>query len=355
MKLQHFHIHNINLDNITANMSYYRTTMPKVNDVVIVTVKNITDGGVYCNLVEYNNMEGFIISTEVDKGKGKGKGKKNVNPKKLFKPNEYYPTIVISVDTTKNRVDLSFKRLKQDDKHDDRTPALELFARKEKLYKLCIDMVSVTNMEYGVVMEHTFWKFMDDKNIIGMKQNYYCDSNSDSDNNSDGEEEKEDVEDDKEEKNDVVKEDNVCDNLVAFYNMVLEDPTIFVKSFSDEYADQIQIFITNIHSRTKATNMCVKRDFDLIVFDVDSITKLKYILTHNLAIQNSKIYFEAPGKYRIEVTGPNLDACNNLIETVLSIIINNMKNIKCMFKTHIADDDILQHKQMSIKPLMTVV
>ena len=39
----------------------YENDYPKTGDHVIVEVKKIVDMGAYCNLLEYNNLEGIII------------------------------------------------------------------------------------------------------------------------------------------------------------------------------------------------------------------------------------------------------------------------------------------------------
>ena len=40
----------------------YENDYPETGDLVIVEVKKIVDMGAYCNLLEYNNLEGFYSS-----------------------------------------------------------------------------------------------------------------------------------------------------------------------------------------------------------------------------------------------------------------------------------------------------
>lgn len=39
---------------------FYKSRLPEADDLVMVNVVNIEDMGVYVNLLEYNNIEGWI-------------------------------------------------------------------------------------------------------------------------------------------------------------------------------------------------------------------------------------------------------------------------------------------------------
>jgi len=360
---------------------YYHKKYPQENDIVIVTLNNITEYGVYCNLVEYNDMDGFIISTEIHKGKGRGKGRKDVKPEKIFTHGTYYPVIVLAVEETNNRVNLSYKKIRQDELHNDREDALALFKRKQKLFNLSLDMIAITGLDHDYVMAHTFHQFMKDPAII-YNDGSACKFNEHAieyDDGSNSEDEEQDEEQDEDENNDNDKHvertktlkdtknknniktkksktskskkdkpDVQTDNITQFYNAVLEDPSIFVRTFRGAYPEEIANFKLNVKARTRSTDMHMKRDFDLIIFDSDSLAKLKYVLTNNMIQQPFKIYFEAPSKYKIETCGPTIEDCTSKIETALEIINKNITNVKCYFKSQPSNDDIIQHKQLSI-------
>lgn len=46
---------------------FYKHMYPEVDDVVMVNVRNIAEMGAYVNLLEYNNIEGMILLSELSR------------------------------------------------------------------------------------------------------------------------------------------------------------------------------------------------------------------------------------------------------------------------------------------------
>lgn len=46
---------------------FYEHRFPEIADVVMVTVHSVADMGVYVNLLEYNNIEGMILLSELSR------------------------------------------------------------------------------------------------------------------------------------------------------------------------------------------------------------------------------------------------------------------------------------------------
>ena len=46
---------------------FYEHKYPEVDDVVMVNVRNIAEMGAYVNLLEYNNIEGMILLSELSR------------------------------------------------------------------------------------------------------------------------------------------------------------------------------------------------------------------------------------------------------------------------------------------------
>lgn len=44
---------------------YYENRFPKVNEAVVVTVSKLDQMGVFCTLIEYGNVEGYIPTPEL--------------------------------------------------------------------------------------------------------------------------------------------------------------------------------------------------------------------------------------------------------------------------------------------------
>lgn len=92
----------------TIMVYYYENKYPAVDDVVIAKVINISEYGIEVNLIEYNNISGFINCSEVSR-------KKKVNFNKLLSIGKDILLHVIQVDKIKCLVDLSKRTIGDDD------------------------------------------------------------------------------------------------------------------------------------------------------------------------------------------------------------------------------------------------
>ncbi|KAI3882990.1 hypothetical protein MKX03_028723 [Papaver bracteatum] len=92
-----------NAPNLECRM--YEARYPKVNTVVMIQVKNIEeDMGVYVSLLEYNNIEGMILFSELSRTRIRSVGS-------LMKVGRQEPVMVLRVDKDKGYIDLSKTRL----------------------------------------------------------------------------------------------------------------------------------------------------------------------------------------------------------------------------------------------------
>lgn len=263
---------------------YYENKVPVINDIVIVTLKNITENNenVYCNLIEYAGMEGFIISSELPR---------KAKPNKLFKHKELYPVLVTNVDKDKNTVDLSYKKVSDANK---KTELIKYKARK-KLYNLCLDATTVTGILHNDMIKYTFWKFM--------------------------------------------KEPLIVKDVQAFYDACLENPSEFTTKISKKkYKNEIEMIIESIKSRVIVQSIKAIHCFELIVYDVNAVSKIRHILTTNhksLAacdeLPDYEINFVGASKYSITTKQTNKDACIDIFKKAFEIIEANIQDIKCKF------------------------
>lgn len=82
---------------------FYEGRFPEVDDLVMVKVNRIADLGAYVSLLEYNNMEGMILLSEVSKRRFR-----SVN--KLIRVGRHEVVMVLRVDPKKGYIDLSKRR-----------------------------------------------------------------------------------------------------------------------------------------------------------------------------------------------------------------------------------------------------
>jgi len=87
---------------------YYAQKYPEVDDVVMVNVRSIAEMGAYVHLLEYNNIEGMILLSELSRRRIR-----SIN--KLIRVGKTEPVVVIRVDKEKGYIDLSKRRVSPED------------------------------------------------------------------------------------------------------------------------------------------------------------------------------------------------------------------------------------------------
>ncbi|XP_066590483.1 eukaryotic translation initiation factor 2 subunit 1 [Prorops nasuta] len=87
---------------------FYKEKYPEVDDVVMVNVRSIAEMGAYVHLLEYNNIEGMILLSELSRRRIR-----SIN--KLIRVGKTEPVVVIRVDKEKGYIDLSKRRVSAED------------------------------------------------------------------------------------------------------------------------------------------------------------------------------------------------------------------------------------------------
>lgn len=87
---------------------YYKDRFPEVEDVVMVNVRSIAEMGAYVKLLEYNNIEGMILLSELSRRRIR-----SIN--KLIRVGRDECVVVIRVDKEKGYIDLSKRRVSQEE------------------------------------------------------------------------------------------------------------------------------------------------------------------------------------------------------------------------------------------------
>lgn len=86
----------------------YEAKYPEVDMAVMIQVKNIAEMGAYVSLLEYNNIEGMILFSELSRRRIR-----SVNS--LIKVGRTEPVMVLRVDKEKGYIDLSKRRVSEED------------------------------------------------------------------------------------------------------------------------------------------------------------------------------------------------------------------------------------------------
>ncbi|ONK79267.1 uncharacterized protein A4U43_C01F4640 [Asparagus officinalis] len=86
----------------------YESKYPEVDMAVMIQVKNIADMGAYVSLLEYNNIEGMILFSELSRRRIR-------SVSSLIKVGRQEPVMVLRVDKEKGYIDLSKRRVSEED------------------------------------------------------------------------------------------------------------------------------------------------------------------------------------------------------------------------------------------------
>ncbi|KAI3458505.1 hypothetical protein Pfo_015168 [Paulownia fortunei] len=86
----------------------YEAKYPEVDQAVMIQVKSMADSGAYVSLLEYNNIEGMILFSELSRRRIR-------SISSLIKVGRIEPVMVLRVDKEKGYIDLSKRRVSEED------------------------------------------------------------------------------------------------------------------------------------------------------------------------------------------------------------------------------------------------
>mmetsp|Transcript_67046 Transcript_67046/g.111463 ORF Transcript_67046/g.111463 Transcript_67046/m.111463 type:complete len:348 (-) Transcript_67046:103-1146(-) len=125
----------------TKNFRMYENEFPEIDELVMVQVKSIAEMGAYVSLMEYNNIEGMILLSELSRRRIR-----SIN--KLIRVGKQEVCMVLRVDTEKGYIDLSKRRVSPEDvvKCDER------FQRSKAVHSIVRHVAETQHVE----MEHLY-------------------------------------------------------------------------------------------------------------------------------------------------------------------------------------------------------
>lgn len=285
-----------------TNMFYYNKTLPKEGDIVFVTLKNLSTVGTYCNLIEYNDIEGLILSTELDRYSRHDKRQIRISEQRHFTHGKIYCCLVISINQNNNNIsiDLSYKKVDVEKREE----LVKKFEYVKSIKKLCDEFCTFSKLKEEVVYPFTIWKFTAEDNFDA--ENKYFD--------------------------------------------ILRNPKLFCEHIPDEYKDLSDHFVENMKERITYTTMTVEQQFELIIFDVDAINKLKKVLEYN----NENIIVEciSSPKYKVSATEYSVDKCNEMINQYYLHLEQKTKEFRSIIKMLDRNGEgIVKRQDLYIRPL----
>ncbi|XP_050330221.1 eukaryotic translation initiation factor 2 subunit 1 [Bactrocera neohumeralis] len=126
---------------------FYSEKYPEVEDVVMVNVLSIAEMGAYVHLLEYNNIEGMILLSELSRRRIR-----SIN--KLIRVGKTEPVVVIRVDKEKGYIDLSKRRVSAEDVE----KCSERFAKAKAVNSLLRHVADILEYDSSEKLEELYLK-----------------------------------------------------------------------------------------------------------------------------------------------------------------------------------------------------
>lgn len=262
----------------------YLNKSPKVLEIVFVRLSDKTSGklGNYVDLVEYNDLEGLILCTEITKYKS--------NLKSIVKRDEIFPVVVLNND---RGIDLSYSKIK--------IQSRELLKSSYDYQSMIFKLINTTSNEL---------KIDDAIKAEILNNNLYPEIYTEC----------------------IMSNTNLPKVL---YESILKNPEKLFEKISEIDESTINKFCNTVKSKIIVKPYHVEMDFKLCVFENDSLTKLKDLLdkiknlTNKINNDNNNIKCDLMCKsspvYQLKIIGEDIEIINTTFSD-LNIQITNIVN-----------------------------
>jgi translation initiation factor 2 alpha subunit (eIF-2alpha) len=254
--------------------------------------------GVYCNLLEYNNIPAVIMNSEISKYK--------INYAKKFPIGKIIPCMIYGIDEEKNHINLLYKNItpevheKLENDYNDKLHIYKLF---NELNHYINNMNSIMEMIWNC-MEHII------DNDIPIRE---------------------------------------------YYKLLLDDPNIiFNYDINNIFSEELkQTIISGLNSRITKTDITVELQFNMIILENGFMDKIKNIFD---GIDNKLICTSSP-VYAITLTGKTIEDTKTELVSFFDKLCYKLKNIKHNITYDINNVKVIKERfyTMSyIKPLTSL-
>jgi translation initiation factor 2 alpha subunit (eIF-2alpha) len=280
-------------------MQFYRNEKPNFEDFVMVKITGYSENlGLYCELLEYNNISAVIMKREISKYK--------LNYSKKFPIGKTFPCMIYEIDTYKNYINLSYKTLteltikKLEAEYVDKLHLYKLFHELDHFLENNFDKDCVSNM---------LWDCMDyiTENDITHKKYY----------------------------------EELLDNPQLIFNFDKEN------LITQDIRSRI---ISSLESRIKKTDITVELQFSLLILENNFVDKIKNILDIG-----EKVQCVSSPIYSIVLSGKTVDETKEKFTELLIKLKDKLSNTIHDLKFDISNIKIIKERFFSmsyIKPLI---
>ncbi|XP_005190144.1 eukaryotic translation initiation factor 2 subunit 1 [Musca domestica] len=215
---------------------FYSEKYPEVEDVVMVNVLSIAEMGAYVHLLEYNNIEGMILLSELSRRRIR-----SIN--KLIRVGKTEPVVVIRVDKEKGYIDLSKRRVSPEDVE----KCTERFAKAKAVDLLLRHVANLLGYESSDQLEElyqkTAWHFE--------------------------------------------KKYNSKSAAYDIFKQSVEDPTVFDECDLDEKTKEV--LLNNVKRKLVSPTVKIRSDIECSCYGYEGIDAVKASLNTGLELSNEEL------------------------------------------------------------------
>jgi len=261
---------------------FYRQKYPEIDDIVMVNVRSIAEMGAYVHLLEYKNIEGMILLSELSRRRIR-----SIN--KLIRVGRNECVVVIRVDKEKGYIDLSKRRVSIEEVK----KCEEKFTRGKTVASILRHVGEILKYESDEELEDLFEKtawFFDEK--------YKTTGGA----------------------------------YEAFKHAVTE-PTILDECDLDEKTKEV--LMTNINRRMMTQAVKVRSDIEVSCYSYEGIDAIKEALRQGVKLSTEelpiKVNLIAPPLYVITMTTLDRDGALEAIGRANNAIKESIENNKGTF------------------------
>ncbi|XP_015429595.1 PREDICTED: eukaryotic translation initiation factor 2 subunit 1 [Dufourea novaeangliae] len=283
---------------------FYKEKYPEVEDVVMVNVRSIAEMGAYVHLLEYNNIEGMILLSELSRRRIR-----SIN--KLIRVGKTEPVVVIRVDKEKGYIDLSKRRVSAEDVE----KCTERYAKAKAVNSILRHVAELLHYDSDDQLEElyqkTAWHF--EEKYKKQKASAY-----------------------------------------DFFKQSVLDPSILAECGLDEHTKEV--LLNNIKRKLTSQAVKIRADVEVACYGYEGIDAVKAALKTGLALSTDelpiKINLIAPPLYVMTTSTPEkqdgLKALNDAINVIQTKItsLGGVFNVQMAPKVVTATDEAELAKQM---------
>lgn len=128
----------------------YSNQYPEINDLVMVTVKQVAEIGAYVNLAEYNNIEGMVLMSELSRRRIR-------SVQRLVRVGRSEICVVLRVDKEKGYIDLSKRRVTSEEAE----KFEEKFSKSKTVHSIMRHVAEKNGMKLEDLYESVGWPLYD--------------------------------------------------------------------------------------------------------------------------------------------------------------------------------------------------